>query len=534
MVRFFDRDGSPFDVDGVKPPVYNAPRPLIGAAQRLNLSKGRDRIDKRPPLEWQQAAWRMFEQIGEIHFAFSLIGQVLSRVNLYTAVVVSGDDVPVPLDVWLEDMSEEGDPDTSKRMAEKANELLYDLVENTPGRGAGLMRSLGVNLSVPGEAYLAKDRQQWLILSSEELTSQGRRWRLRRSRQGSRSSEAGGDQVLDENTFVARLFQPSPRFSDEPDSSMLGVLDLCEQLVLLDQAMRAAARRAMNAGLVFIPDGLTAYSASTTGQTLADAVAETALSAVESEGAVSTVTPRVITGPAELGQYIKHIPLTQPVDEKMASAAQRLLERIMQGLDIPKEVVKGVADVKYANAIVVDDNLYRMTIEPLVLLIVDCLTSAYMRPLLFKEARTEGEKHFAEQVVIWSDTSAIVTRPDKSQAADTGYSNHVLSAEAWRRTRGFVETDAPDDDELLTRLAIEKVTIPPEMSTALIERINPEFWQAQKEVGSAEAGIPSDISQLLSGEAGPAPVEPTGPPIETEARAGGEITPGGNLPSPLR
>lgn len=534
MVRFFDPDeGRLVELDGVKPPVFGAPRPLVAAVQRLNLGKGRDRIDKRPALEWQQAAWRMWEQIGEIHFAFSLIGQVLSRVNLYTAVVMSGDDVPVPLNVWLEDMSEEGNPDTVKRMSAKADELLYDLVEHTPGRGPGLMRTLGINLSVPGEGFLVHDKNEWLILSSEELTSQGQRWRVRRSRQGSRSGQ-GSDRVLESNTFVARLFQPSPRFSDEPDSSMLGVLDQCEQLVLLDQAMRAAARRAMNAGLVFIPDGLSAYSASAEGQTLSDAIAETALSAVESEGAVSTVTPRVITGPAELGQYIQHIPLTLPVDEKMAVAAQRLLERIMQGLDIPKEVVKGVADVKYANAIVVDDNLYRMTVEPLVLLIVDCLTSAYMRPLLSKEARTEGEKQFADKVVIWADTSAIVTRPDKSQAADTGYSNHILSAEAWRRTRGFVETDAPDDDELLTRIALEKAAVPPEMATALLERINPQFWADQKEAGAAESGIPEDISELLSGEAPPAPPEPGGPPMETEALEGGELSPGGNLPSTVR
>ena len=151
--------------------------------------------------------------------------------------------------------------------------------------------------------------------------------------------------------------------------------------------------------------------------------------------------------------------------------------------------------------------MYRAHIEPLVLLIVDCLTTAYLKPRLLKECTTDGEKEVAERFVVWADTSAIVTRPDKSQAADTGYDRFVLSAEAWRRTRGFVETDAPDEDEILTRLAVEKATIPPELATVLLERLHPEFFEQQRGEGQAESGIPEDIGSLLSGEVPEAPPE---------------------------
>ena len=147
--------------------------------------------------------------------------------------------------------------------------------------------------------------------------------------------------ILPGDAWVARLWRTHPRCGDEPDSSMLGVLDQCEQLVLLDQAMRNMARRAMNAGLVFIPDGITAY-ADDADVTVADAIAKSALQAVESEAALSTVTPKVVTGPLELGKEIKFIPLTQPTDPNLAAAAQKLLERILQGIDIPKDVVKGL------------------------------------------------------------------------------------------------------------------------------------------------------------------------------------------------
>jgi len=39
---------------------------MVGAGQRLNLTKPGEKLDKRPTSEWQIAAWRFFEQIGEI------------------------------------------------------------------------------------------------------------------------------------------------------------------------------------------------------------------------------------------------------------------------------------------------------------------------------------------------------------------------------------------------------------------------------------------------------------------------------------
>lgn len=516
-MRFFDNG----DRVATQPIPFNAPRAITGSVQRLNLSKGKARTEKRPPLEWQTAAWRYYDTIGEIHYAFNLIGQVLSRVRLFSGVVIDDDDAPVDAKVWLESMDDKGNADTVRKVADKSAELLHELTENTPGREGGLLRSLALNFCIPGECYLAEVEKEWLILSPEELVASGSGYTVRRSR----VTRTQGDTKLDGSTFIARLFRPSPRWSLEPDSSMVAVLDTCEQLLLLDQVMRAMSRRAMNAGLVFIPEGITAFSATEAeDETLADSITRMAVDAVESEGAISTVTPKVVTGPAEMGDAIKPIKLAEPVDAKISEAADRLIERIMAGLDIPKEVVKGVANVKYSNAIVIEDSLYRAHIEPLVLLIVDCLTTAYLKPRLLKEISTPGEKEVGERFVVWADTSAIVTRPDKSQAADTGYDKFLLSGESWRRTRGFVETDKPDEDEVLTRLAVEKAVIPPELATVLLERLHPEFFQAERQAGQEQSGIPSDIGSLLSGEVPPAP---------TEGEAGGgEVVPGGT-PAPV-
>ena len=401
---------------------------------------------------------------------------------MFPAVVASANETPTHVDTWLESLGDKGNTDKSRDVVEKAKTLVTDLTENTPGRTSGMVRTMAMNFGVPGEVYLAQDsaHNQWLVLSSEEINSQGKRWRVRRNRSGRSGTTAAAskDVFLPGDAFVARLWRAHPRFGDEPDSSMLGVLDQCEQLVLLDQAMRNMARRAMNAGIAFIPEGITAYS--DTDVTVADAIAESALQAVESEAALSTVTPKVVTGPLELGAGIRFIPMTQPTDANVAAAAQKLLERILQGIDIPKDVVKGLADVKFANAIVIDDDLYRAHIEPLILLIVDTLTAVYLRPQLMK-GLSEPEQKIAERIVMWADTSSIVTRPDKSQAANEGFDKKLLSGEAWRRSRGFSETDAPNEDELLVRVAMERAPIPPEMASVMLTNDPPRVLRAGRQ-----------------------------------------------------
>jgi len=526
--RFFD---TPTDNEGHPILSYDRPRPIVGAAQRLNLSKFGEKMDKRAPQDWQIAAWRFFEQIGEIHYAFNLIGQICSRVRLFPAVVAAANEVPTHVDTWLESLEDKGNTDRSRGVVEKAKNLLADLTENTPGRTSGMMRTMAMNFGVPGEVYLVQDQKnkQWLVLSSEELTSQSKQWMVRRSR-GRNGNGTGKDLTLPGDAWAARLWRTHPRWGDEPDSSMLGVLDQCEQLVLLDQAMRNMARRAMNAGVVFIPQGITAYT-DNPDESVADALAQSALQAVESEAALSTVTPKVLTGPIDLGAGIKFIPLTQPTDPNLAAAAQKLLERILQGVDIPKDVVKGLADVKFANAIVIDDDLYRAHIEPLILLIVDTLTSVYLRPQLMK-GLSEADAKIADRIVIWADTSSIVTRPDKSQAANEGFDKKLLSGEAWRRARGFSDTDAPSPEELVLRVAMERAPISPEMGTVMIQAMNPAFFDKAAEEGAEDAGVPDDISTLLNpGEVPqePSAMERAGGPLE-----GGQVTPGGNLPPPPR
>lgn len=504
---------------------------MVGSAERLNLTRNQaERVDKREVMAWQQAAWRYYEALPEISFAFGFVAQLISRCRLYPAIIPDPERPPVDLTTWLESMQDAGEMENSRAVADKATTLVRELLDNTPGRESGLLRSLALNLSVPGEVYLAHDesKKEWLVLSPEELVSStGKKYRIQRSRSG--EANARRNRELDDKAFVARIWRSHPRFGDEPISSMLGVLDQCEQLVLLDQVMRIMARRASNAGLIFLPDGISAYAASSDEETLADTIAKSMLASTERESAVETVSPKVVQGPPELGDKIRRIVLSDAIDEKMSEAAEKLVDRILSGIDVPKELVRGLSDVKYANAVSISDSLLSAHLEPLLLLICDTLTSVYLRPLI-RKGLPEGQQKIADMITFWYDASPIVTRPDESQAANEGYDKKILSAEAWRRARGFSETDAPSDEELLLRIVLDRAPISADQAAMLIERFAPDWFSTQRDAAQNEAGFPDDLSSLLSGET---PGGPSGTPENGSAAAeaqGGEVNPNGRMP----
>ena len=540
-MKFFDEDG------GRLPPAANAHRAMHGAAKVLDLTKARD--EARRPEAWQTAAWQFYDAIGELHFAYNLVGQVLSRIRLYVAIVDDPDSAPIRSTTFVKTLSEEHDvwPENTAEIVDYADDVLQDLVVNSPGQGGGLLRELGINLSVTGEGYLVKNQKSWSIASTDELkkSESGKGYTIQKSRRAS-SINGKDEEQLPANAFVARIWRPHPRYSAEADSSMIGVLDSCEQLVILEQAIRMMTRSRMNAGVIFIPDGLSAGVDDDNPESIEEALINAAISPLEEESAATSVVPLVITGPAALGKELKKIDLGRPVDEQMVQLAESTLDRILQGIDVPKSVVQGLSDVKFSNAIIIDDNLYRAHIEPLALMIVDALTTVYLRPVLRKQFPAEVEKDstILNRLLVWFDPSAIVTRPDKSTAANEGYDRNILSEQAWRVARGFSEYDKPTEDELLRKVALTRTQVPPDIAAALIERLAPAFFAALRGEGQEEAGIPDDISSLLEGGGGESgngmnelgemfrsETNPAGGLTPSdEAMQGGEVQPGGNLP----
>jgi hypothetical protein len=235
---------------------------------------------------------------------------------------------------------------------------------------------------------------------------------------------------------------------------------------------------------------------------------------IKDEDSASAVVPLIIRGPAELGDKIKQFKFERSFDASLVARADRVLERIMQGLDVPKDVVTGLANVKYSNALQIDEALYKAHIEPLMLLIADALTVVYLRPYLIANGYDKDE---VDRIQVWYDPSQVATRNDRAADADSGFEKMAVSFNTWRRAHGFSEADAPSPEELALRLVVDKGMITPELTQAMLEAVAPELKDLINAASQANSVAPMspEIENILEGGPGtptPEPSAETAPP----------------------
>jgi len=518
---------------------YSAPRPITAAAVQIAINdKGEvERFKQRRTggsSDWQSEAWEYYDAIGEIKYAFNLVASVVSRIRLYAAAVDNPAESPVP--VHNSDV-------VDQRLASAAERALARL-DSAYGGQAGLLRDAALNLSVSGECYLVQFParkgsgvpESWDVRSTDELQVDAKNQYLiipRRDVVTSGGKNAAAALKLPNTSFVGRIWRAHPRYSEEADSSMRGLLDLCAELLLLNRTFRATARSRLNAGALYLPDGLSVaaspdpdypyddennLSPEITAEEAADEFEDQLIDAmttpIRDEDSASAVVPLIIRGPAELGDRIKQFKFERSFDPALAQRADRVLERILQGLDVPKDVVTGLANVKYSNALQIDEALYKAHIEPLMLIIVDALTVMYLRPALMSSGFSEDE---VRRLCIWYDPSQVATRNDRAADADSGFDRMAISFDTWRRAHGFSTADAPDPKEVALRILVEKGSISPELTQSMINAIAPDIMEKVREVQQAEsvAPVPPEIEQILNQAAGTA-MQPPATPIEEQ------------------
>ena len=538
-----------FGIVYAEPQSFNTPRPLTAAAAQVNLNdKGEAELFKArrqsASTSWQTEAWEYYDSIGEIKYAFNLVASVVSRIRLYAAAISNPNEAPAP----IQDVGK-----VDERLSAAAQRAL-DRLSSAFGGQAGLLKDAALNLQVTGECYLVQIPERvgsglpesWDVRSVDELQIDSKGNYVINPRRdvgggGGMMSQGNKEAILLPNkAFVGRIWRSHPRYTQEADSSLRGLLDLCAELLLLNRTFRATARSRLNAGALYLPDGLSVaagpdpdypydedgnYNESYTPEEAADDFEDQLIDAmttpIKDEDSASAVVPLIIRGPAELGDKIKQFKFERSFDPSLAQRADRVLERIMQGLDVPKDVVTGLANVKYSNALQIDEALYKAHIEPLMLLIVDALTVMYLRPYLVANGYSPEE---VRNVCIWYDPSLVATRNDRAADADMGFDKLAISYDAWRRAHGFSETDAPDPNEYALRLVMSKGMVSPELTERLLGQVAPDLMGSVRDQAMAEGGkpIPPEIDQLLQGEAptteAPTGAEPTAPSLaEPEA-----------------
>lgn len=530
------RDATPaFGRRAAAPAPYGRERAITAAAQKVSLGDRNEVQRLRETVTanqiWQSEAWTYYDAIGEVKYTFNLLGNVTGRVRLYAAVPDVTGAVPASVDD-VEDLP--------TGMAEDARRFIARL-KSARGGQAALIRNAAINFSVAGECYLVRSDarlgsqipESWDIRSVDEVrVDAGGKVTVQTRRDEKRP------EPMAPNAYLARMWRAHPRYSDEADSSMRGILDPCGELLLINRTFRATARSRLNAGALYLPDGLsTAGTEEVPDELTGEGVPEendefetelidAMVTPITDEDSAAAVVPLIIRGPAELGDKIKQFKFERSFDPALAERSDRLLERILQGIDAPKDIVTGLANVKYSNAVQITESLYKSHVEPLAMLICDSLTTAYLRPHL--KAKGYEDKDIA-RIVIWYDPSDIAIRPDQADDANEGFDRHLLSGEAWRRAHGFSDVDKPTAEETVFRIMMEKGQILPELVEALLQKFAPDLMGQVKTQQAEQSGspLPPEVQDILQGGDGQGFAKP---PVEgdgTEETAPAADTTGG-------
>jgi len=173
---------------------------------------------------------------------------------------------------------------------------------------------------------------------------------------------------------------------------------------------------------------------------------EISAEAIRTPGTAASIVPIIIKVPGELAAQIKHLDFTLKIDEKIIEKRESAIQRLGNKLDVPTEIMTGMAKVNHWTAWQLDEGALKTHIAPMAEVICDALTTGYLRPRMKASGATDEE---IAQAVVWYDMSELAMRPDRSENATLAYDRLELGGPSYRRELGFDEDDAPKPDEVV-------------------------------------------------------------------------------------
>lgn len=423
---------------------------------------------------WQKAAWDYYDTVGELRFAAQWVSNALSRVNIIAAAPPSGQgDEPTRIAA-----GEEGFTAAQLR----AVELVEMIAGGDTGQGQ-LMSNIGLHLTIAGASYVVAEPDpddpvgdefhDWQVYSSEEIrqTSTGeielrvsdREWR-----------------PVHPNALVVRAWRRHPRWSWQPDAPTRGVLGVLREIQLLQEHIHASAQsRLAGAGILVIPseavfppgqgpqsefDMLDPDDQNVTApeDNFVDTLVDSMTTPIVDRGSAAAVVPLVVRVPGEFADKIKHLSFATPFDDRVLSLMEAAIKRLSLGMDIPPEILTGASGLNHWTAWQVEEQAITLHIEPLAEVITHALTVGYLRPAL------EAEGFDPAEAIVWFDTTALTTRPDRTTQAVEAYDRMELSGAALLREVGLSLDDMPDEDEKRTRVLLALAMSSPDLAPAIL------------------------------------------------------------------
>ena len=325
-------------------------------------------------------AWRIYREVGEIHYATQQQARLVGRLDW--TMTVNG-----------------GEP-------EEADEVLHRVF------GSGLrhlQQTMAVNLQVAGAFALARLNNEWRVLP------------FPLDHQNKKLAELADPLIAVET--------PDPQ-NGEPDSPVIASLPVARELLLARAQARAAARsRIAQTQVLLYP----AEGAGPDPEEFERDFQQVLSAPLSDEQSVNVAMPNFIRWPREtIGEW-RQLDLTGPLDEKLDERIDRLVRQLAIILDIPPSLLLGNADANHWTAWADAEDNFLGHVEPLAVPIGRALGQA-----IASLTQTDPDA-----LVLTPDPAPLLRRRPTISDVLTAYQDGLVSAKWARAQLGATDDDAP-------------------------------------------------------------------------------------------
>tara|TARA_R110000823_G_scaffold1464_1_gene5700 strand:+ start:26520 stop:28409 length:1890 start_codon:yes stop_codon:yes gene_type:complete len=458
-----------------KPHIYS----LVAAAEIVTSRGVTKPVKSVGLLPWQEAAWTFYDHVGELRFGVGWTSNALSRVNLTAAAPpkASGQE-PSPIHYNGSETT-----DAQKRAVE-----LVDLIAGGAAGQGQLLGEFGQHLAVAGFGWLVAEPdlkddlsdvyETWQVMSQDAVRITDKAGKTIVQVRVGTGSGTEAWRYVHPNALVVKVWRKHPRRPWEPDAPVRAVLGVLEQLDLLNAHVTATARsRLAGAGLLAIPAeaefpppppptaGAPAADQEQDGfDRFVNELTDMMTVPIKDRDSAAAVVPLTLAIPGEYIDKIQHITFSTPFDDRVEALQQAAIKRLALGLDLPPEVLTGMAGVNHWTAWQVEATAITLHIEPNAEVVCNALTESWLRPAL------AAEGYDPDTAIVWYDTTDLQVPPDKSGNATAAYDRLQMSAASYLREQGFSVEDQPDEEEFKKRVLLDAAkgapTLAPKMLAA--------------------------------------------------------------------
>ncbi len=490
-------------------------RAIVAAAHTIDLhNRAEARKQRALRAPWQRDAFVYRNSIGELRYGINFLANSAARMKVYVAArSVDGEsNLPLP----ITDPAIGAPPEVIE-----AARLATLLFTNGTNDMSDHMRIASTNISLAGEAYiLGQDDPEtgsttYSIRSVSEIAVFGDTIMLREGPVASMGRD-GMIELDPDLTDLSRIWQVDPEYRARADSSVRAIINECESLLILRRSIRAVGRsRYAGAGILLVPDEL-GFAEDVDGDGVESdpflsTLTRNMMTPIADEGSASEVVPLVIRGSADALKEFRYLDIARSFDEWAIKIRQEIVGVIASGLDLPKEVIMGVADLNHWSAWQVDDNTFRHHIEPHVIVLMQCFTDGFLKAAMTAMLPISLQQQWLPRLTFWYDPTELVTHPDQTQNALNAHDRLAISDAALRRYLGLSEGDAPTSGEVEIRMIRNVRTLPPNLLMALYHELDPTLAVP----AITQSGVIPGVKPGLGGGA----IMPTLPPALAEPGA---------------